>query len=412
MAACNGFDADQASAYLENALGKTLRADFELHLSGCAPCRGHLIALSRLMPESEAVITPAREAAAGDRSRWVEIREWLAQWFDLREWRWDWQTMGMAGAAAAILILALVAQPWRASQSGESLVGSSVPAAALPVEAQSSSGGAGDSLAARTPNENEAQPAPSPQGAANALRDEDGKGGRIPVPEVTPQSGMGLASREIASSSDLSKKMSLQSMPVGPVGGAASQSLPAAPPAPSENFNFKEAPQAISSQAIQVPAPAVVANLDAAPEEPSRLGPSPEDNPMRTISTGGAAKRRGRQPEREISSAKPSWIDRAMAFAPARKASDKDAKPLPQAADEETARFLIVRIHNRVFRFEDGTWIDQEYKPEMQWRVTKLVHGSDEFQRILEQEPQLKPYFDKRSIIVVWRDKIYKVTGK
>jgi hypothetical protein len=254
-------------------------------------------------------------------------------------------------------------------------------------------------------NGSEAQPMASPQRDASPLRTEGATGARIPVPEVTPLPGA-AAARDLASA-ELSKRMALQNAPVA---GAAAQALPPAPQAPSVNFNVREAPQVFSSQASQTPA--LVANLEIAPEEPSRFGPSPEDNPMRTISTGSAARRRDRQSERATSSSKPSWIDRAMAFAPSRKASDKEPRPLPQAADEETARYLIVRIHNRVFRFEDGTWIDQEYKPEMQWRLTKLVHGSEEFQRILEQEPQLKPYFDKRSIIVVWRDKIYKITGK
>ncbi|MFN0086619.1 MAG: zf-HC2 domain-containing protein [Blastocatellia bacterium] len=399
-AACDGFDADQAGAYLENGLGRVSRGDFEQHLSGCAHCRGHLIALSRLIPESEPVIVPAREAAKGGHWRWLEIRKRLSEWLDPREWRWDWQTMGLAGTAAAILILAVVAQPWLAIRSTEPAE-RSAPLIAVQPDTPASGGGLGDTRATQTSNESEARPEASPLGSLAAPGAEyRAGGGRIPIPEVTPLPGADPGAREIAST-ELSKKLSMQGVTAAVVPPAAS----------SRPVNFNDLPQAFTSQPPPAPPPAIVATLDAAQEEPSRLGPSPEDNPMRTISTS-AAKRRDRQPERATSSARPSLLDRAIAFAPARKASDKDANSAAPAAEDETAHFLIVRIHNRVFRFEDGTWIDQEYKPEMQWRITKLIHGSAEFQRVLEQEPQLKPYFDKRSIIVVWRDKIYKITGK
>jgi hypothetical protein len=48
----------------------------------------------------------------------------------------------------------------------------------------------------------------------------------------------------------------------------------------------------------------------------------------------------------------------------------------------------------------------------MQWRVTKLVRGTEEFDRVLKEEPELKPFFEKESIIVIWHDKIYKVVPK
>ena len=57
-------------------------------------------------------------------------------------------------------------------------------------------------------------------------------------------------------------------------------------------------------------------------------------------------------------------------------------------------------------------WIDQEYKTEMQWRITRLVYGSPEYQAVLDHDPQLKPYFEKRSILILWHDKIYKVVSK
>jgi hypothetical protein len=78
--------------------------------------------------------------------------------------------------------------------------------------------------------------------------------------------------------------------------------------------------------------------------------------------------------------------------------------------DDESANILVWRFQGKVFLFVKGTWIDQDYKPEMQeWRRFSLTRGSDEYKRVLASEPQLKEFFDKGPILIVWKNQIYKV---
>jgi hypothetical protein len=74
---------------------------------------------------------------------------------------------------------------------------------------------------------------------------------------------------------------------------------------------------------------------------------------------------------------------------------------------------LIRHLRGKTFRFVRGVWIDDQYDAEMSaWRITLLRRGSEAYNRVLSDEPQLKEFFDFGPIIIVWQDKIYRVTGK
>src|SRR5262245_47073257 len=114
--ACNGFDADTASAYLENALGQTARSRYDSHLAGCPSCRRSVIELSRLSagvvetkPQIVSVAVPAK-----GRSYWKAV---VAGWFDLSEWNLATRGWGLAtaGAVGAVLLSVLATQVWRQS---------------------------------------------------------------------------------------------------------------------------------------------------------------------------------------------------------------------------------------------------------------------------------------------------------
>jgi len=93
--------------------------------------------------------------------------------------------------------------------------------------------------------------------------------------------------------------------------------------------------------------------------------------------------------------------------------SDSDRKETPdtqESRDDESANTLVWRWRGKVFRFEKDTWVDQEYKPEMQeWRRWTLKRGSDQYKRALADEPLLKEFFDLGPILIVWKNRIYKV---
>jgi hypothetical protein len=55
-------------------------------------------------------------------------------------------------------------------------------------------------------------------------------------------------------------------------------------------------------------------------------------------------------------------------------------------------------------------WIDEAYKEEtMLFRVQRLTRDSKDYKDVLAKEPQLKEFFDRAPILVVWKNKIYRV---
>lgn len=408
VVACGGFDADTASAFLENALSVAARSAYESHLAGCPACRRHAIELSRLMqsvPQREASPTAVPSILA----KWKTA---IAGWFDVSSWRWNWQTAGLATAAMAVVVAALAFRPWQ-QMSWQELGVNQTPSAELSISADPSGiGGTGEAVAPLL-----ASPTPttmagvllaeSPRELDTMARRDAAKEMSVPKPAGTPPGNQPVALNLSATESRTAFQPTMPSFaPSAPAAAPASPqpvSLERASPPPSTPA---ELPTELRTVAKATPAESAESLADASEakesaQAPSRLGLSSEDNPMRdkkAKSDRGAAK------------ARPSWYDRAMTFVPGHKG---EAPALPVKRDEEEHRFLIRRFHNRVFRFENGVWVDQEYKDDlMKWRVTKLIAGSEEFKQVLAAEPQLKAYFDKAPILVIWRDKIYKVITK
>lgn len=407
VAACMGFDADTASAFLENALNASAHPRYESHLAGCPACRRHVIELSRLMQSTQMV--PQLETARPVRAKWTIA---VSEWFDFSEWRWNWQTAGLAGAAAMAVLIAVIAiRPW--NRAGQEAV-ASIP----------------DSIAAEQRDTTfAASPTPEIPAGTGALHPVEANGqtallsreksdARTSVVSAipTPDAEVKLNEQALASNLPLRAPNDFRDGPLlqfsAPPPMPVSRSLPPLPFSSRAPLTQNVAAQGLAVAPLQTAEPP--AENKQAPEKevadaPNRLGPSSEDNPMRSDPAKPSEK--ARKQESDKSKTKAGWIDRVMAFAPHGK--NRDDKPAPVIRNEEENRFLISRIHNRVFRFENGAWVDQEYKDElMKWRVTRLVHGSDEFNRVLAEEPQLKPYFDKTPILVIWRNKIYKVVAK
>src|SRR5262245_4107557 len=133
VAPCAGFDFEAASAYLEDALGQSHRADYESHLAGCVTCRRHLIELSRLAqtaPRAETQpVTVVGQTPA--RVRWREV---VTGWFDLSSWNLKWQIAGAMGAAFAILIAAFGVQSWRQASKHSEMASAITTSDAAPME--------------------------------------------------------------------------------------------------------------------------------------------------------------------------------------------------------------------------------------------------------------------------------------
>ena len=398
---CEGFDADAASAYLENALLTCGRAEYESHLAVCHPCRQQLTQLALLFDTEQFPQVAAKPLAWWERLRQrvnVQFGEWQGA-FDLR---WNWQAAAWAGGALATVLVALLStQMFRSSSEATRLaMVTPTPLNQFIVSAESS------------PESTSQDVSSSDFGGLSALGSQVMHTASIPKPEVTPNLKSTL-------------EFAPDQLRVSPTTSLLSATQPVAAPSVAAPNNAVEAqlPTGLSGNTAQalvvsqvnaqdaLRAGGGVTQLNLAEDEVgkseigSRISLSPNDNPMRTAGLKTAARRKESiQPER------PVWRDRVMGFMPYNKEERERLEKLP--VEEDALKAMKIRIRDRVFYFANGTWIDNEYKPEMAWRVTKLVRDSAEYERVLAEEPGLKAYFVKGAITVIWRDKIYKVVSK
>lgn len=411
VAACAGFDFDTASAYLEDALVRPERDGYESHLAGCAACRRHLIELSRL---AQTVPHTSPAQVADQTPAWSRWRRIVAGWFDLAGWNLKWQMVGAGGAAFAILIAMLSLQSWRqeSRQADGAIATNAIP-----------------SVSPESPVQTPA-PDPSPVGAQFYVAEDpvpaDQNSLRASVPQPPPAVGPkeGDANVAVAASSEL-KLNSPQ--PSGALQFSfnskqetfaetqrSSVELPRAPAAQpilvsdSANAGRQAAPGLRDDLRMdareQAPASLVRdERIEASNDITARITPPPGINPMNSEPKPTVA--RGKA-QAEKTPSRLYGLSRALL---PRSKSESEGKAKLEPLDEESFKPLVVRIRDKVFRFEGNMWIDEAYKPGMRWRVLPVTRGSKQYEQILADDPLLKEFFDHGPMIIVWKDKIYKV---
>jgi anti-sigma factor RsiW len=422
VSACSGFDADLASAYLESALSGAARASFEAHLAGCPECRRHVIELSRLsqsMMQKKSQLSPLAAQPGWWEQQKSVISEKIKNWAGLSTLYWNWRLVGTAVAACVVLMTVMIAQPWRQSLNRDLQPQGQIAAPATAVSSESTSAPAPTPAADfRT---DDARPEPETSNRAIDQRQPT----KVPSPKVQVIPGGNAVTDHQPFSQVPGDVLSLQMIREA-AGSAQSESLASTlnqpqPPVPSPSGVSPRAAQAsptLMDAGKQVAAKSAVTPQQttqfqvplAGPAVAPRITPHPGDNPMQ--SDGEKEKVRARE-DRELASAKkPGWYDRAMGYLPFRKA-EREENPSASVGDDETISPLTIKVRDKKFSFQRGIWIDQAYKPEiMYWRVSRIVQGSKEYEQILAEEPQLKEFFSLGKIIIVWRDKVYRVNDK
>jgi hypothetical protein len=395
VAVCAGFDLDAASAYLEGALDEWRRESYESHLAGCAICRRHLIELARLAQAAPSF--EPRPAAAPDRiPAWNRLKEAVAGWFDLSTWNLKWQIAGATGAALVILIAAFGVQLWRRAPDQAHLLASRASAVPSPAAEQSVQG-----YIAPTP-ELPQQDADTPDDKNKNLIALQSEVPAIPAPAPTvrPIENPTTAPVEVSD-----KLLALNS--------SQPSEAPLATRSSGAEVGRNDSSKAseLGLEAFKADPKQFVATKDTAPgaQDLPRFQPQLIGNKPEPPSKAPAKKTISQQ---AIDGAR-EMLRRSLP--PLRKGfTESERKEIPdmqEAPNDESSKLLVWRVRGKVFRFEKGTWIDQEYKPEMQeWRRWTLTRDSDEYKRVLRAEPLLKEFFDKGPILIVWKNNtIYKV---
>jgi hypothetical protein len=378
LAACQQFDPDTASAYLEQALSMRAQTVYEEHLVTCATCRHHIIELSRLLPP-QAQTTEAVVVRASFKERWSE-------------WMTGWRLGALAGlgtVAAAMLLVAVVVNrsttdssaPMVAAHRTEAqatpqaeMFSQDAPATTRNQESKPSASPAADAWALK----GKAQAAPPPAGSAPSqperfLNTTDATIGTLPPPAPTPAPGKTEGERKDEAAKQVSGAVTMENQ---------RQNLRAVTPSGPE-VNQLQAERRLELQKNE-------AAQAAAAAPPASAKP---------------ATKSGDKPAEEV--------------AEKRSAELADATDRKQAQTKAASRPALARaaprgrsVAGKTFRQENGLWIDEEYKASSNLPVVRLTPDSENYQQTLKDHPGLKPYFELKTVWVVWQGKVYRVENK
>ena len=377
---CAGFDFDTASAYLEHTLQARASTLYEEHLADCATCRNQVVELSRLMPAAN-VVAPAI----------VPIR---AKW---REWFSGWKLGMLAGlgtATTAILLFTMVtvqrkSEQLAVAQSKEV----AAPSMAVPlandnfIELKETAKQEDAKTANPAPSASVMAAAPAVQGAAaKAAAPEmevakkpvqlDGANAKENAPQGTPAPVVIAPSVAVADSKDAS-----QTLPQGQLQN--SQWLPRALPTPTPHGPSFSQNQMQNTQVVT-----------------SGVSPKPMAKAAESL-----AKSEERQAEKIKERAKSADAEKAERDDRAEKSATSAAAGASVGRAAKSAPLKNVAGKN--FRFENNRWVDTQLSSGMP--EIRLKRNSDEYKKVLKETPELKPYFDLKSVTVVWQGKAYRV---
>lgn len=69
-------------------------------------------------------------------------------------------------------------------------------------------------------------------------------------------------------------------------------------------------------------------------------------------------------------------------------------------------------VGNKNFFNQSGTWTDAEYKPESRQSEVNVKFASDEYYKLIQDEPALAQFLSLgEQVVVVWKSRVYKITN-
>jgi hypothetical protein len=94
----------------------------------------------------------------------------------------------------------------------------------------------------------------------------------------------------------------------------------------------------------------------------------------------------------------------------------QNVRVIEEAAKEEDR--ILVRnsaqnqfVANKNFIQQSNVWVDSEFRPASKQTEVNLKFASEEYFAVLKREKQLSQYFALgEEVVVVWKDKVYRVT--
>ena len=119
----------------------------------------------------------------------------------------------------------------------------------------------------------------------------------------------------------------------------------------------------------------------------------------------------GRRGDREALSGTASGIAAGPAGEVQRSKAEKSMKQSDSAATPDQYMQNIRTVGTKTFVLKEGVWIDTDYKEGSKLPTVEVKFGTDEFFRLIADEPKLAEFFALgQKVVVVVGNRIYKVT--
>jgi len=380
------LDADELSAYAENALPAAMRARYAAHLADCDECRKIATAIALA---SNVTYEPEERAASQQVSR---ASSWLARLSTIFSPR----IIGFAAPALALLIVGIIVfMATRPTSHNRTLVASSQG----PQEARS------------IISENE-----------NAI-------------STAPQTTMDSTATESANANASMTDTRAQALKRSPSAAQQARGASEEAPNPPAAATSSSAPVATEKKpAIAGNAPTDTTRRENPSTEAENRGQALRDEQKTSESTEMVRIEASPQQDREKAEARNEAKDAAKettrsntelaasAPAPAPKSAGQPSAPSSAArarrkavvaTDAAQPSFAAgareASVSGRRFRQENGAWVDTAYRSSME--TVKVKRGSDQYRALVADEPGLRNIAEQLSgeIVVVWNGRAYRI---
>jgi Ca-activated chloride channel family protein len=132
------------------------------------------------------------------------------------------------------------------------------------------------------------------------------------------------------------------------------------------------------------------------------------------LATDGSEKRTARNESRNMNLRMPGAVtgQEAVTASKAAKAKQNTVTLSDERDDESVKRQKFVKkVNLKTFYLENNVWVDGEFREETKLPEVKLRFMSPEYFDLIRKEKDLAQYFSLgEDVIVVWKDKVYRVT--
>ena len=352
------LDADELSAFAENALPAAARARYTEHLADCSKCREIVVQLSGSVPVVAARETVAVPASSG-------LRKFLASFFSPMVLRYAVPALGL------IIVTAIGFVVLRSRKA-------SIDVAQAPRQVQS--------------------PAPTSNAEESTIS------GFYNSNDERKESSSAAVTRQ----SDTEKPLAAAAEPPPPNAPESSDIASPKTDAPAKRPAEEAAANAAPARAEPAPAPSPTVDemrvdVQGRRNEQSDARQAKELAKQKTVEV--AQDQEKKTGEFQSAREAPRPAARARAMQGAGTASVEMADKAEKDRDDGETR----SVAGRRFRKQNGVWVDTAYSSG--GSRANIARGSERYRALVADEPEIKKIADQLDgpIIVVWKGRIYEI---